>query len=655
MNEEWLEDYFFSHITHHKSHLIPTNFTKFPKIFFPTSTNNHLFDYSLLVHPHLMNSKTTKILSQIAWPWLASNPIIPLQRKRGDVYRVSAVGVSGGPDSMALCLLVAEWKSCGLNVASMGNNDMVDGLLAIIVDHGLRAESKDEAEMVQRRVLDMGIRCEIAHCNWRDGKPKLGHLQEAARDIRYEKLQDICSRHKIGVLLIAHHADDQAELFILRLSRNSGVLGLAGMALATQLFATTRCFDDGTSNSILLVRPLLDFSKQDLYKICEAGKQKWVEDPTNQNTIFTRNRIRMSLGNLSSSIFKSELQAIISACRRTRVYLDQVCHTLINQAVTVMPQGYVIVDLGNLNPSEVPDICLSKFLTLLLQFISQRQRPVRGSAQKLLLDYFRTFPCKSSFTAAGCYLCPAPSSKGTKILICCSVDSALPTNTKSFHIISPNNQKVNTITELHHIIEDGRSYSNKTIPNASDIHFLNTNSSESILTEAKRLKILGEPTLLSIRSLHEVELEKFKLKAETLTNHVQERVVESLDVKELGQGQIGYFMDRFVVLWEFVGENDGCCNCGFGRDSVVEVRHMVDADWVDLSRLSKGDDVEDFEKVFECSDYAKISAQKGLRLLKCIPVAARRSLPVLVNPRGEVLSIPVSDLIDLKSICVIIF
>ncbi|KAI3714633.1 hypothetical protein L6452_21591 [Arctium lappa] len=622
-----------------KSHLIrtglsssSTNFTKFPIFHTPRNST------SVRVFCSSSSNRQDEFIGLSKYKDTFSKRMAMAGLKPH--HRI-AVGVSGGPDSMALCLLVADWKSCGLNSASTGNNDVVDGLLAIIVDHGLRAESKDEAEMVQRRILNIGIRCEIAHCRWTDGRPKLGHLQEAARDMRYEKLQYICSQHQIGVLLIAHHADDQAELFVLRLSRNSGVLGLAGMALATQLFATHPSLDDGTSNSILLVRPLLDFSKQDLYKICEGCKQNWVEDPTNQNTIFARNRIRMSLGNLSSSIFKSELQEIISACRRTRVYVDQICHTLIHQALTVMPHGYVVIDLGILNPLEVPDICLSKFVTLLLQFISQRQRPVRGSAQKLLLDYFRTFPVKSSFTAAGCYLCAAPGSKGTKILICCSVDSALPMNTESFYIRSSNKQKVNIITELDQIIEDGRSYSNKTVPNASDIPFLNTFSSESILTEAKHLKILGEPTLVSIRSLHKIELEKFKLKTETLTDHVPPKVVESVDATELGNGQIGHFMDRFVISWEFIGENDGC-GCGFGRFSVVEVRHMVDSDWLDLSRLSKSDNLEDcrLEKVLECSDYAKISARKALWLLKSIPVAARRSLPVLVDPRGQVLSIP---------------
>ncbi|XP_071742320.1 uncharacterized protein [Rutidosis leptorrhynchoides] len=546
-----------------------------------------------------------------------------------------AVGVSGGPDSMALCLLAAEWKTSALNAGSIGENDVVDGLLAIIVDHGLRAESKDEAEMVQHRILNMGIRCEIAHCKWTDGRPKMGHLQEAARDMRYEILPHICSQHQISALLIAHHADDQAELFILRLSRNSGVLGLAGMALTTQLFATHRSLD-GTSSSVLLVRPLLDFSKQDLYKICQEAKQKWVEDPTNQNTTFARNRIRMSLGNSSSCIFKSELQAIILACRKTRFYVDQVSQSLINQAVIVMPHGYATIDLQILNPSKVSDICLSKFVTLLLQFISQRRRPVRGSAQKLLLDYFRTFPCKSSFTAAGCYLCPAPSSKGTKILICCSTNSVLPMKLESFYVNSSSVQTFNNSSELTQIIENGRLYLNKMVLNASDVPFLNTTTStESILTEAKRVKILSEPTYTSIRSLHETELDNFKSKTETSPQDESQKMVESVGVRELRQGQIGHFMDRFLVSWEFINGCGGCCCCGFGQDSVMQVRHMVDADWLYLSKLSNCEKDDS-----ECSEFVRDSARKALLLLKSIPVAARRSLPVLVDSKGQVWSIP---------------
>lgn len=68
----------------------------------------------------------------------------------------SALGVSGGPDSMALCILTADWKTNGLNTDGQSCG-FIDGLLAIIVDHALRAESKDEANIVSRRVSDMGI------------------------------------------------------------------------------------------------------------------------------------------------------------------------------------------------------------------------------------------------------------------------------------------------------------------------------------------------------------------------------------------------------------------------------------------------------------------------------------------------------------------
>ncbi|TYG66771.1 hypothetical protein ES288_D05G026800v1 [Gossypium darwinii] len=308
-----------------------------------------------------------------------------------------ALGVSGGPDSMALCVLAASWKTEGL-YGFDNSGKFIDGLFAIIVDHGLRSESKDEASLVGNRVSEMGIRCKIVRCDWLNGKPKQGHLQESARDMRYKIFQDVCMQNQISVLLVAHHADDQAELFILRSSRDSGVLGLAGMAFTSQVFSshTNFCNNDWKNHSVLLVRPLLDFSKEDMYKICQGSNRGWVEDPTNRSPLFARNRIRASLGNLLSGTFNSELQAVISVCRRTRIYVDQICNSLIKQSITVMDQGFAVINLKTLNPSKIEDICLSKFITLVLQFVSQRQRPIRGSTSKLLLQYIRTIPCKGT-------------------------------------------------------------------------------------------------------------------------------------------------------------------------------------------------------------------------------------------------------------------
>ncbi|KAM7512831.1 hypothetical protein LguiB_011706 [Lonicera macranthoides] len=568
-----------------------------------------------------------------------------------------AMGVSGGPDSMALCVLAADWKTNGLNAATKQSSEFIDGLLAIVVDHGLRIESKDEANLVRRRVLNMGIRCEIAGCEWSDGKPKQGHLQEAARTARYQNFQRVCFEHQISALLVAHHADDQAELFILRLSRNSGVLGLAGMAFTSQLFSTFPSYNGKASNGVLLVRPLLEFSKEDMYKICIEGKQEWVEDPTNRSTLFARNRIRISLKNLSSSIFRSELQAVISACRRTRSHVDRICHNLINQAVTIMPHGYAVIDLEILSPSKIKDIYLSKFIALLLQFVSQRQRPVRGSAMKLLLDYIRIFPCKTSLTAASCYLCAAPGSKGTKILVCCCVGSSLPSEMELLQssCSSYSEQNIFAPCELEQIIANGKSSSNQIILNGSEAQFLDATSSEYVLIEAKRLNILSESTHKSILSLRGDELEQFKPKPEFLSDREVKNEMHSVNTlfnKTLRPGQVGYFMNRFFVTWrickKIVGDtntvelgldgHDYCCIAGFAGDEMVaEVRHVVEADWLYLAELAK---CQNEKGSLECSYYARLSAQKALLSMKSIPVAARRALPILVNPQGLILSIP---------------
>ncbi|EOY30778.1 Adenine nucleotide alpha hydrolases-like superfamily protein, putative isoform 1 [Theobroma cacao] len=590
-----------------------------------------------------------------------------------------ALGVSGGPDSISLCVLAANWKTEGLYGSDKSGN-YIAGLLAIIVDHGLRPESKDEASLVGHRVAEIGIRFEIARCDWSNGKPKQGQLQEAARDMRYKIFQDVCMQNQISVLLVAHHADDQAELFVLRSSRDSGVLGLAGMAFTSQVFSSHTYFSnkDWKCHSILLVRPLLDFSKEDMYKICQGSNHDWVEDPTNRSSLFARNRIRMSLGNLSSCIFKSELQAVISACRKTRTYVDQICNNLINQTVTIMEQGYAVIDLEALDPSKIEDICLSKFIALVLQYISQRQRPIRGSTSKLLLQYIRTIPCKTSLTAAGCYICPAPGSKGTKALICCSVHGPLPSKAELFQAHSSEEQKHCFSNELEQIIANGKSYSINLVPNASKVQFLNMGSA-SVLDEAQRLDIISESTYRNFILLQKEEVKRFKSKTDELVSECKSKQeaehVAAFLSEPLLHGQTCFFMNRFIISWKvskeiswnvfpreayclsYLGresQHSHCC-CINRHDMVAKIRPMIDADWLYLAELLKWPSSDNFEatklpfsieanpltkKTKICSDYSRLSAKGALKSLKSVPAAARRSIPVLVNHDGQLLGIP---------------
>ncbi|KAH7658332.1 tRNA(Ile)-lysidine synthase protein [Dioscorea alata] len=464
-----------------------------------------------------------------------------------------ALGVSGGPDSMALCVMTAGWKLDGFIERDEGLK-FIGGLLAIVVDHRLRAESAEEAILVREKVSKMGIKCEIRCCVWSEGRPKQGHLQEAAREKRYEIFQDICIEHQIGVLLIAHHADDQAELLILRLSRNSGVLGLAGMPFTSQLFPTNLHYTGGNwgTNGILMVRPLLEFGKDDMYKICQGANQPFVEDPTNQSKLFARNRIRLSLRSMPSRVFKSEIQMLITACRLTRSFVENACFKMIKENVAVMDHGYAIIDVEKLEPSNVDDLCLSKLLSMVLQFISQRHRPVRGGTMQLLLDYIRAVPCKTSLTVAGCYISPAPRSKGLKVLISCSVDSPQSSRMRLSYTYPLLEQQPSFVREVDEIIMDAKSYCDQSISDDSGVPFLHSKSSKAFLAEAKKLDLISESTLATILSLQTEEAKNFNIKAEVDTDNNLNYKMKSGNATniEIYPGLSCHFMSRFLVTWK---------------------------------------------------------------------------------------------------------
>jgi len=186
------------------------------------------------------------------------------------------LAVSGGPDSIALMWLMARWR----RALSRGPH-----LLAVTVDHGLRAESAREAREVKRLADALGL----AHrtVRWTGVKPKSG-VPAAARAARYRLLAAIARQSGASHVLTAHTRDDQAETLLMRLVRGSGITGLAAMARQTEL------------EGMLIARPFLDISKSQLIATLERARVGFADDPTNRDISFTRPRIRAVIHGLAA-------------------------------------------------------------------------------------------------------------------------------------------------------------------------------------------------------------------------------------------------------------------------------------------------------------------------------------------------------------------
>jgi tRNA(Ile)-lysidine synthase len=230
-----------------------------------------------------------------------------------------AVAVSGGADSMALLLLAHEWA-----VARQGQ------VAALTVDHGLRPEAIGEANQVAQWALAQGI----AHQTlcWTGAKPR-GDVQAAARAARYRLLERWCGEAGVFHLLLAHHQDDQAETFLLRLARGSGLDGLAAMAPLAE------------RPSCRLLRPLLAVPHARLLATLEARGQAWLEDPSNRNEKFARARVRRNGVILArEGLSAARLAATARRLARARQALELPLASLLARAATPDPAGFIRFD-----------------------------------------------------------------------------------------------------------------------------------------------------------------------------------------------------------------------------------------------------------------------------------------------------------------------
>ncbi|MHB8270385.1 tRNA lysidine(34) synthetase TilS [Bradyrhizobium sp.] len=189
------------------------------------------------------------------------------------------LAVSGGPDSIAMMWLAARWR----RALKRGPQ-----LVAVTIDHGLRPDAAREARDVKRlaKTLDLPHRT----LRWSGAKPRTG-VPAAARDARYRLLAKAARAAGATHVLTAHTQDDQAETLLMRMSRGSGIAGLAAMARQSQ------------RDGVVLARPLLHIPKARLVATLKKARIGFADDPTNRDTRFTRPRFRALMPALAAEGF----------------------------------------------------------------------------------------------------------------------------------------------------------------------------------------------------------------------------------------------------------------------------------------------------------------------------------------------------------------
>ncbi|MBQ6341700.1 MAG: tRNA lysidine(34) synthetase TilS [Anaerolineaceae bacterium] len=183
------------------------------------------------------------------------------------------VGVSGGIDSI---YLLTQLYQTG------------QPIVAAVFCHGLRPEAAEECDFVQSYCDERGISCVRGEGDVRTyaKKNRLG-IEEAARDLRYRFLFQTAAENNCAAVATAHHANDQAETVLMHILRGTGIDGLVGMR--------PYGFLKQYSETIPLIRPLLDITREDIESFASETGMPYREDRSNSDPNYTRNRIRHEL------------------------------------------------------------------------------------------------------------------------------------------------------------------------------------------------------------------------------------------------------------------------------------------------------------------------------------------------------------------------
>jgi tRNA(Ile)-lysidine synthase len=298
-----------------------------------------------------------------------------------------AVAVSGGGDSLALMHLLAGFA----RVRKLPQP------VVLTVDHGLNKTSARDARQVAAWAQAAGLKAHVLV--WRGNKPK-SDIEASAREARYRLMGTWMAKQGVASLFVGHTEDDQAETFLLRLARGSGLDGLSAMRAHAPW--PVAGFED-----LAVARPLLGISRAALRDYLTVAGHAWLDDPMNEDTAFDRVKLRRARAALEEAgLSAARIAAAAGHLARARESLEILTEAVVERAVR-FGGGGVLLDPVALTAAP-RELGLRALASVLMTVSGQSYRP-RFESLERLFDALSNPGARISLTLHGCHIGPAPA------------------------------------------------------------------------------------------------------------------------------------------------------------------------------------------------------------------------------------------------------
>ena len=200
----------------------------------------------------------------------------------------------------------------------------------IIIDHKLRRESSLEVLRTKKFLQNLGLNSQVYEL---DEYKKNSGIQEWARNQRLNALTAITESEK-GILVLGHHLNDQVETLMMRMHRNTGFRGAQGIKPIIYW------------NGVPIIRPLLDYTKENIYETCKKYNLQFLLDSSNKNKTFERVRIRSLIKKIDKNDLNFQLlNRFCTSIRKINTKVDNVLNPIFDKFAPLNIFGWCVIDI----------------------------------------------------------------------------------------------------------------------------------------------------------------------------------------------------------------------------------------------------------------------------------------------------------------------